>query len=257
MSSSSRRGGGEHVQAPDRLRRGAGQRHVDRGRRARRSLELLAAELRRRAPRSAPPAPGAPGWRPCRPPPRCSGCELGDAAQQLRQLGLAPEVAHAQLLERLAAWRAAAIVRLGLRAQLLDPLDHDAGTLDDAPGVRRRVPRVSSYSATVAAIAAFSDSAAIGMCATRSHARTTLLRQALALGADEQRDARPRRLAAEPARAAARRAPAHAARRRSPGSSRRRSLHARERRRAKIAPMLARTAFGECGSAQPGPERHA
>ena len=56
--------------------------------------------------------------------------QLGHAAQQLRQLGLAPEVAHPQLLQRLAGGRAVDLGP-GLRAQLLDPLDHDARTLDD------------------------------------------------------------------------------------------------------------------------------
>src|ERR1700694_5961839 len=97
------------------------------------------------------------------------GLELGHAAKHLRQLGLAPEVANAQLLELLA--RACAEDRLlGLCAQLGDPFDHDAGTVS----MSRPPRRVISYSATVAAIAALSDSEAIGMRARRSHAASTV-----------------------------------------------------------------------------------
>ncbi len=56
------------------------------------------------------------------------GGQRGDAAQQLRQLGLAAEVAHAQLLQ-LGARAAARDRALGLALQLLDPVDHDAGTV--------------------------------------------------------------------------------------------------------------------------------
>ncbi len=177
MSSSSRRVALSTCSAPDRLRRGAGQRHVD---------AVRAPACARAHPRASSPARAAisassawRAWLAALPTaPRCSGASVGDLAQHLRQLGLAAEVAHAQLLERIAA-RRLRDRRLGLAAQLLDPLDHDAGTLDGL--------RVISYSATVAAIAAFSDSLAIGMRATRSHARRPLGRQAVALGADQQR----------------------------------------------------------------------
>ena len=105
--------------------------------------------------------------------------------------------------------------------------------------------RVISYSATVAAIAAFSESVAIGMRAARSHAATQLRRAA--------RRARRRRAASSspspgPCSGSRRR---RASATRSPGSSPM-SL-TRASATVKIAPMLARTALGPCGSAQPGP----
>ena len=105
MSSSSRRVGGEHVQAPDRLRRRAGQRHVDAvGARAARSSSPAAssrgARVDQRLERLARLVGGLADRRRAR-----SGGSCGDAAQQLRQLGLAAEVAHAQLLELLAGRR--------------------------------------------------------------------------------------------------------------------------------------------------------
>ena len=115
---------------------------------------------------------------------------------------------------------------------------------------RRTRRRVSSYSATVAAIAAFSESDAIGICATRPQAASTSLGQPLALGADQQRH-RPRAALAPRSRApAARRRPPRAppARRAARAASLTRASST-----SKIAPMLARTALGECGSAQPGP----
>ena len=174
----------QHVQPADRLRRRAGQRHVDavgpRGR-ARAPRRPTAP----RAPRSAPPAPAAPRWRPCRPRPLSAGSQLGDAAQQLRQLGLAAEVAHAQLLERLAGG--------GLRRSRPRPLLSAPRSARSSLALTlfRREPiclPVISYSATVAAIAAFSESAAIGMLRRALARRQDLLGQPLALGADEQRD---------------------------------------------------------------------
>src|SRR5207249_2812686 len=61
-------------------------------------------------------------------------------------------------------------LRARLRLELFDPLDHDARTLDEREAGASS--RVSSYSATVAAIAALSECDAIGMRALRSHART-------------------------------------------------------------------------------------
>ena len=129
MSSSSRRVARQHVQAPDRLRRRAGQRHVDAvaraGRaRARRAASSLGARRDQRLERLARLvgrlADGA----------ALRGLELGDAAQHLRQLGLAPEVAHAQLLElpRCRGGRRRSPPRPRARS-CCDPLDHDAGTL--------------------------------------------------------------------------------------------------------------------------------
>ena len=82
--------------------------------------------------------------------------QLGDAAQQLRQLGLAPEVLDAHALELL---RGAGAVD-GLRGRLLDLLD----AVDH---------RETSYIATVAAMAALSDSERIGMWQTSSHSAST------------------------------------------------------------------------------------
>ena len=88
--------------------------------------------------------------------------ELGDAAQQVRQLRLAAEEAHPHVLE-LGRVRRLGDRRLAGRAQLADPLVHGAAIL-----------RLHSYRATVAAIAAFSDSAATGIVAVASHASMTL-----------------------------------------------------------------------------------
>ncbi len=110
-------------------------------------------------------------------------------------------------------------------------------------------PRVISYSATVAAMAALSESVAIGMRARRSQAAATLVGQPLALGADEQRDSGWAVVRTGRAAASSASAPSAIS---SPGSS----IERRRRARAwtvKIAPMLARTAFGPWGSAQPGP----
>ncbi len=154
----------QHVQAPDRLRRRARQRHVD-AVGAQALLELAApSSSPARASISASSAWRA--WLAALPTaPRSCRRQLGDPAQQLRQLGLAPEVAHAQLLERVAGGGGGRSAPRASALSSLDPLDHDAGTLDGR--------RVISYSATVAAIAAFSDSDAIGMRATRSQAATS------------------------------------------------------------------------------------
>ena len=86
------------------------------------------------------------------------GRQLGDAAQDLRQLGLAAQVLHAYLLERVAGGRLRDGL-VGLGGDLVDAVVHGS--------------RLSSYSAIVAAMAAFRDSEAIGMWATRSHPATT------------------------------------------------------------------------------------
>src|SRR5438270_6884309 len=156
----------EDVQPSDRLGRRAGQRHVD-AICDQLLLQLGGAELgpARSDQRVERLARGVGGL--------ADGAALlgrkgGDLAKHLRELGLAPEVAHAQLLELLA--RGGRRDRLlGLLAQLVDPFDHDAGTVS----LSRSPRRVISYKATVAAIAALSDSVAIGMRATRSQALST------------------------------------------------------------------------------------
>ena len=150
-SSISRRVWRDQVQAADRRQRIGRQRDVDavlleralelarrRARRARRSIALLerlarlvggladrAALLRR---------------------------QLGDAAQQVRQLGLAPEVADRTSSSALVS--AAAAIAASPRSELVDPL---------GDALMRAAILVTSYSATVAAIAALSESLAIGM----------------------------------------------------------------------------------------------
>ena len=184
----------QHVQPADRLRRRAGQRHVD-GVLAQTGLELAAGELPgarldQRLERLARLVCRLADGRPL------LGRQRGDLAQHPRQLRLAPEVAHPQLLELRAGGRGGDRP-LGLLAQLLDPFGHDAGTLDGR--------RVISYSATVAAIAAFRDSEAIGMWATwlaggeRRPPAAPPARRRRAASAPRRRDRR-RPAAASPAR---------------------------------------------------------
>ncbi len=159
----------QQVQAPDRLRRRAGQRHVD-AIRLPAALELLAAELLgarldQRLERLARLVGGLADRA------ALLGRQLGDAAQQLRQLGLAPEVAHAQLLAA-ARRRSPPAISASACARSCSMRSIIVRRTLDEPG-RARAPRVISYSATVAAIAAFSDSDAIGIRALRSHAATT------------------------------------------------------------------------------------
>src|SRR5437016_2827435 len=86
------------------------------------------------------------------------GRQLRYASQDLGQLGLSPEIVHAQLLERLPRSRRSDRV-LGITPQLRNPLDHDVRTLDDRwVGT---APRVTSYRATVAAMAALRECEAI------------------------------------------------------------------------------------------------
>ena len=101
----------------------AGQRDVDAvGGQPR--VELGRLELRARSSMSASSAWRA--WLAARPTwPRCSGGRSAHAAQQVRQLGLAPEVADPQLLERRRA--AGGDRRLGLGAQLGDALGEIVG----------------------------------------------------------------------------------------------------------------------------------
>ena len=117
------------MQAPERLRRLAGQRDVDAvGRQPR--VELVRLErpgtLFDQALEGLPGLVGRPPHRPA-----LLGRQLGHAAQEVGQLGLAAEVAHAQLLEggRRVGRRDRA---LGLGPQLVDALDHGAVTLVDS-----------------------------------------------------------------------------------------------------------------------------
>ncbi len=103
----------QQVQAPNRLRRRPGQRDVDAVGRER-VLQLLAVELLgtlldQRLQRLASLVCGLAHRA------ALLGRQLRDAAQHLRQLGLAPEVAHAQLLQRLGCARRGDL-RLGLHA---------------------------------------------------------------------------------------------------------------------------------------------
>ena len=113
--------GGQQVQAPGGRRGRAGERDVDHvggqpgvelGR-----LERVRARLDRRLER----APGLVGGAADLP--ALGRVELGDPAQQVRQLGLAPEEAHAHLLE-LGGARRAGDGGLALGPQLADPLGH-------------------------------------------------------------------------------------------------------------------------------------
>ncbi len=78
-------------------------------------------------------------------------CKLGDVAQEIGQLGLAPQILDAHVLQCLGVGCAGdRVFRLG--AYLLDSLGHSGAIL-----------RLSSYRAMVAAMAAFRESIWIGM----------------------------------------------------------------------------------------------
>jgi len=79
------------------------------------------------------------------------GRQLGDVPQEVRQLGLAPEVLDADVLERVGVAGGGDRL-LGLRTDVRDPVVHSGAIL-----------RLNSYKATVAAIAAFRLSVRIGM----------------------------------------------------------------------------------------------
>jgi hypothetical protein len=119
-------GGGQQMQAPDVLRRLAGQGDVDAvggeldvelaG------LELLRAALDQLLERLAGLVGRAPDGA------ALLGRQLRDAAQEVGQLRLAPQVLHAQLLER--GGRARRGDRaLGLGPKLVDLVDHRLATL--------------------------------------------------------------------------------------------------------------------------------
>ena len=167
------------------------------------------------------------------------GRQLGHAAQQLRQLGTPAQVVHAQVLE-------GGGIRRGGHGRLA--FGRDLG--DTVERAHRGAILVTSYNATVAAIAALSESpATCGIERTSSHCARTSGGSPVALAADQQREvalARP----GTAARTRRRRAPRPAA-----------GARPRRRKRAtfapKIAPTDARTAFGEYGSAHSRPERQA
>ena len=165
--------------------------------------------------------------------------QLGDPAQDRRQLGFAAEVADPQLLQ-LGAVAGGLDRGRGLVPDLLDPLKHRArasGMAGDdirSAGDRRRGGDVER----------------LGAAGAQRDRRLDLAlgqhrgRQALALGAEAERRRRPSR-ASRPA------PPWATSATRGAGVS---PSSARSGGRAKIEPMLARTAFGENGSAQSGPE---
>src|SRR5205823_7399758 len=229
---------GDEVQAADGLRRVAGERDVDAvgdqpllelgglelgvasGDRV---LELAAGQVGRLADAAA-----------------LGRLELGHAAQQVGQLGLASQPLHARLLERARGRRLGdGGARVG--GDLLDAVDH--GRVSSSKPARSAAPppclmRVSSYSATVAAMAALRDSEAIGMWAMRSHAATTSSGSPVRSAPTTiVAAARPR--SGWPARATSAT--------RSPGSSS--TARTRARGTEKIAPIDARTALGPEGSA--------
>ena len=244
MSSSSRRVARQQVQAPDRLRRGAGQRHVDAVARER-ALELRAG----RAARRAASISASSAWRAWLAALPTAAALLG---RQLRRRRAAAAAARpcgrgsARAAPRAPRCRAAAAIAASAsRAQLCDPLDHDARTLDECS------PHASSRTAPPSPPSRRSATPRRSGCARCARsAATHLLGQPVALGADQQRRRAARDVAGGPAQRAR------------GASGEQRDALARqlaERRctrasaTAKIAPMLARTAFGEYGSAQPGP----
>ena len=119
---------GDEVQSADRLGRLAGERDVDpvagEARVELAGLELARALLDELLERLAGLVGGAPDGA------ALLGRQLGDAAQQVRQLGLAAEVADAELLERRARGGAGDGC-LGLGAKRSDAVEdaHDAPTL--------------------------------------------------------------------------------------------------------------------------------
>ena len=222
-------GGGEQVDAAGLDGGRAGKRDVDHvggepgvelG-----GLELGRARLDRRLERLARLVGGAADGA------ALLGRELGDAAQQVRQLGLAAQEAHPHVLE-LRRVRRVGDRRLAGGAQLADPLVHGAAIL-----------RLHSYRATVAAIAAFRDSARTGIVATSSHAATTS-------SGRPSRSAPTTSVTSPSGRAAARRRGPPA---RSCGPAAPRPSRTRATGTSNSAPIDARTAFGPYGSAVPGP----
>ena len=165
--------------------------------------------------------------------PRSSGGSCGDAAQQVRQLGLAAEVLHARRCSTSSAEAGARQRLLGLGPQLVDPVGHGHGLRHLVQGHGRGHRRVER-------LARVGDRQ-MGHAVASCH---DLVRQPGPLGPDDERRGLERARAA--ARPAARRA-------RSRGRGRSSTRCARATGTAKIAPIDARTALGPNGSAQPGP----
>ena len=158
--------------------------------------------------------------------------QVAHAAQQLGQLGLAPEEAHAQLLQLGRRRRRRAIAASASARSCCDPVEHQSA--DPSQLVQRDggghggVQRLGGDRDVGDAVAGRHD---VG-------------RQPLPLGADEQRHLAVGRPAQ---RLALVRHERHALARQV------RRLRRGATGTAKIAPMLARTALGPKGSAQPGP----
>ena len=175
MSSISRRVAVSRCRRPTGCGGRAGQRDVDDvGGEPR--VELGALELGAARPRSRPRAPGAPRWRRLPTAPRSSGGSCGDAAQQVRQLGLAAEEARRAppRARRCAAARGDRGLARG--PQLLRSgrscARHPSALVERDRRRHRGVQRLRRGS---------------GCGATSSHAATTRVGQPLALGADHQR----------------------------------------------------------------------
>ena len=170
--------------------------------------------------------------------------QLGDAAQQVRQLGLAPEVADAQLLERVAR-RSPRRSRPRPRCELRRSARSCGRTLSRAGRMRlvagHLVQRDGRRHRGVQRLAARS-----GSCATRRRRAQRPRRAGRSRSAPTSSVSSPAAGPAQRLAGAARRA-----RRAAPGSSPT-SRDARQRHREDRA-HLARTAFGPNGSAQPGP----
>ena len=96
--------------------------------------------------------------------------ETGDGPEQVRELGLAPEVPDPDLLERVrssvAAIACSASLRICAIRSTVGVPRSGRSSLTAFIAVISRAILVSSYSATVAAIAAFSEFVSIGMWAT-------------------------------------------------------------------------------------------
>src|SRR4051812_47512643 len=152
---------GDEVPAADRLGRLAGQRDVDAVPREA-GVELLGLELGRALldegfERLARLVGGTPDR------PALLGRELGDASEEVGELGLAAEVADPQLLERGARGRAGD-GRLGLGAQRSDAVEdaHDGGRLAGLARASGGAAAASSADGPVAMVAASASATAAG-----------------------------------------------------------------------------------------------
>ena len=179
-SSISRRVCGDQVQAPDRLRRVAGQRDVDAvGDQPR--VELGGVERASRGARSASSSARADLVGALADRAALLGRQLPTPRSRLGSSALRPEVPDAQLLERGGGRRPASISATA------------SSWIVSMRSSIRRGTLFHSYSASVAAIAAFSDSLSIGMWAARVAGGDDVVGQARR--ARRRRPARPRRRA--------------------------------------------------------------